>query len=326
MASPSQRQSELAPIRLCIAGEGAMGTTHAGVLSAMPGVEIAALAVGDAVRGKQLATQWNIPVCSTNLEECLARPDIDGVILATPSGLHTDHALLAASMGKPMLIESPAALTLADTEHLIKVQADTGTPMMVAHSRRFAPPHKYVRERLQNGDFHLHHLVCETYFFRRNNLNMFGEPRTWTDSLLWHHACHTVDLLCWLLDESEFDVWGQRGPDHPELGIPMDISIGMRSRKRGTLLTLAMSFNNKGPFGGFYRYIGEEDTYRAFRDELSDSEGKPVALNDTQAAFEAQDAEFVAAIREGRPGSNNIRTVLPAMRALHAIEQSMRTA
>ncbi|RZS81407.1 Gfo/Idh/MocA family oxidoreductase [Pigmentiphaga kullae] len=313
-----------APIRLCIAGEGAMGSTHARIFASMPGVKIVALAAADMARGRQLAAQYGIADCTGDLAAALARPDVDAVVLATPSGLHAEHAELAARLGKPMLIEIPAALTLADTERLARVQAETGVPMMVAHSRRFAPPHTTLRERIQSGDFTLHHLVCETYFFRRNNLNMFGEPRTWVDSLLWHHACHTVDLFCWLLDESEFDVWGQRGPDHPELGIPMDVTVAMRSRKRGTLLTMAMSFNNKGPFGGFYRYIGEEDTYRAFRDELTDSDGKVVEMPGAQPAFEAQDTEFIAALREGRPSRCDIASVLPAMRALDGIDRIMR--
>lgn len=300
-----------------------MGSTHARIFASMPGVEVTALAVGDLRRGKQLAEQWNIPHCSDDLATTLARPDVDAVVLATPSGHHAEHAELAARLGKPMLIEIPAALNLEDTERLVRIQAETGVPMMVAHSRRFAPPHQYLRDRVRKGEFQLHHLVCETYFFRRNNLNMFGEPRTWVDSLLWHHACHTVDLFCWLLDETEFDVWGQRGPDHPQLGIPMDLTVAMRSRQRGTLLTMAMSFNNKGPFGGFYRYIGEEETYRAFRDELSDSEGKPVDVPQALPAFEAQDAEFIAALKEGRPSRCDIASVLPAMRALDRIDRIM---
>lgn len=130
-----------APIRLCIAGEGAMGSTHARIFAAMPGVEIVALAAADMSRGRQLAAQYGIPDCSADLAATLARPDVDAVVLATPSGLHAGHAELAARLGKPMLIEIPAALTLADTERLVRVQAETGVAMMVAHSRRFAPPH-----------------------------------------------------------------------------------------------------------------------------------------------------------------------------------------
>jgi 2-hydroxy-4-carboxymuconate semialdehyde hemiacetal dehydrogenase len=140
-------------------------------------------------------------------------------------------------------------------------------------------------------------MVVETYFFRRTNLNMHGQPRSWVDNLLWHHACHSVDLAHWILSDPNLEAWGQRGPNHRELDIPMDMSIGMRSKK-GPLITMALSFNNKGPFGGFYRYIGEEETYKVYRDSMTDSDGKEVAL-DNLAAFDSQDIEFVGAIREG---------------------------
>jgi 2-hydroxy-4-carboxymuconate semialdehyde hemiacetal dehydrogenase len=191
---------------------------------------------------------------------------------------------------------------------------------MVAHTRRFNAPHREMRRRMARGDFHLQHLVSETYFFRRENTNARGELRSWVDSLLWHHACHSVDLLCWLLDDPELDAWGQQGPLHPALGIPMDMTIALRSRRHGGALgTLALSFNNRGPCGGFYRYIGEEGTYRAFRDELQDDRGAPVALSGS--GIENQDREFVAAILERRIPEASAAACLPAMRLLDKIER-----
>lgn len=308
-------------LNICIAGEGAMGETHARVLSAMPDVRITFAAVGDAAQGAAFAAKWKIPFHSTSFAECLARDDVDAVVIATPSGQHAQHALLAAAAGKHVLLEIPAALSLADAERLAAAQTLHGTTMMVCHSRRFGAPHRYIRDRIRNGTFTLHHMVVETYFLRRTNLNMFGQPRTWTDSLLWHHACHSVDLAVWLLDEPDFTVAAQRGPDHPGLGVPMDMSIMMRSPRTGALFTMAMSFNNKGPFGGFYRYIGEEDTYRAYREALVDGDDQPVVLEGT--AFEAQDREFLDAIRDDRKPESDIHSVLPAMRLLDAIERCM---
>src|SRR5919198_3980607 len=188
---------------------------------------------------------------------------------------------------------------------------------MVPHPRRFSSPHREIRRRIQERRFHLHHMVVETYFFRRENLNMHGQPRSWVDNLLWHHGCHSVDLAYWILDEPDFEVWGQKGPEHPTLRIPMDLTVAMKSRK-GPLFSMAMSFNNKGPFGGFYRYIGEEDTYKVYRDSMTDSEGKEVPLDPTPA-FERQDAEFVAALREGRQPESNAASVVPAMALLDKI-------
>jgi len=192
---------------------------------------------------------------------------------------------------------------------------------MITHTRRFSSPHREIRRRIKEGTFHLHHMVVETYFFRRTNLNMHGQPRSWVDNLLWHHGCHSVDLAHWILDEPNWQVWGQKGPDHPVLQIPMDLSVAMKSKK-GPLFTMAMSFNNKGPFGGFYRYIGEEETYKVYRDSMTDSEGKDVQL-DGIAAFDRQDVEFVGAIREGREPESSATSCVKTMALLDGIDRAM---
>jgi 2-hydroxy-4-carboxymuconate semialdehyde hemiacetal dehydrogenase len=192
---------------------------------------------------------------------------------------------------------------------------------MVTHTRRFSSPHREIKKRIREGTFHLHHLVVETYFFRRTNLNMHGQPRSWVDNLLWHHGCHSVDIAQWVMDNANWDCWGQKGPDHKELGIPMDLSVCMKM-KNGPLFTMAMSFNNKGPFGGFYRYIGEEDTYKVYRDSLTDSDGKEIALDPT-LAFDRQDVEFVSAIREGREPESSAASVVPSMALLDKIDRAM---
>jgi 2-hydroxy-4-carboxymuconate semialdehyde hemiacetal dehydrogenase len=289
-------------------------------LRAIPGVRVTALCAGDPVAGAAFADQWNIPQCAVRLEDCLARDDVDAVILATPSGLHVEHGLMAASAGKPCLIEIPAALSLEGALQLAEAQRRSGATMMVAQTRRFSPAHRLLRDRIRAGTFTLHQLVSETYFFRRTNTNMFGQPRSWTDNLLWHHACHSIDLASWLLEDEDFDLAAFRGPPHAVLGTVMDLSIAMRAKRSGTLVTMALSFNNKGPFGGFYRYIGEEDTFRVFRDELTDGDGAVVPLEG--AAFTSQDAEFVNAVRERRTPESDIHAVLPTMRLIDRLERS----
>jgi 2-hydroxy-4-carboxymuconate semialdehyde hemiacetal dehydrogenase len=194
---------------------------------------------------------------------------------------------------------------------------------MITHTRRFSAPHREIKRRIREGTFHLHHMVVETYFFRRTNLNMHGQPRSWVDNLLWHHGCHSVDIAQWVMDNANWDCWGQKGPDHKELSIPMDLSVCMKI-KNGPLFTMAMSFNNKGPFGGFYRYIGEEDTFKVYRDSMTDSEGKEVPL-DPMVAFDRQDVEFVSAIREGREPESSAASVVPSMALLDKIDRAMNT-
>lgn len=307
-------------MKICLAGEGAMGETHMKVLSALPDVEVVTLAGGLAEDTAALARKWRIPHFSTDLEACLRQPGVEAVLLATPSPLHVAHVEMALRLGKHVLVEIPMALSFADSEHLARLEEQTGLVCMVCHTRRFNPPHAELRRRIAAGEFHLHHLIAEHYFFRRTDLNMFGKPRTWRDNLLWHHACHSVDLFAWALGDWDLDVWGQRGPDHPTLGIPMDLTIGLRSRKRGALATIALSFNRKGPVASHYRYIGEEETYEVFREGMKDSEGREVALSGN--GFDNQDKEFFAAIRERRRPEASFGSCARSMQLLHRIERS----
>ena len=300
-----------------------MGEIHVKALKKIADVKVVSVAGRTGAGVKAFAEKWNIPHSSTNLEECVDRPGVDAVILTTPSDQHHDQTLMALRKGKHVQVEIPMALTLADSQHMLDEAKRAGKTLMVTHTRRFANPHREIRRRIQEGTFHLHHMVVETYFFRRTNLNMHGQPRSWVDNLLWHHGCHSVDLAHWILNEPNWNVWGQRGPDHPELKIPMDISVAMKSRK-GPLFTMAMSFNNKGPFGGFYRYIGEEETYKVYRDSMTDSEGNDVVFDDNTAAFDRQDIEFVGAVREGREPESSAASVVPTMALLDKIDKAMK--
>jgi 2-hydroxy-4-carboxymuconate semialdehyde hemiacetal dehydrogenase len=306
-------------MRICLAGEGAMGENHMKVLSTLPDIEVVTLAGGIAEDATSLADKWRVPHVSTDLETCLRQPGVEAVLLATPSPLHVAHVEMALGLGRHVLVEIPMALSLADSERLARLEERTGLVCMVCHTRRFNPPHVELRKRIGAGEFHLHHLIAEHYFFRRTDLNMFGKPRTWRDNLLWHHACHSVDLLAWVLDDWDLEVWGQRGPDHPTLGIPMDMTIGLRSPRKGALATIALSFNRKGPVATHYRYIGEEETYEVFREGMKDSEGREVALSGS--GFENQDREFFAAIRERRRPEASFCSCLRSMELLHRIER-----
>ncbi len=308
-------------MRICLAGTGAMGAIHMKALKKIDGVEVVSVSSRTDAGGKAFAAEWNIPFSSTELEACIDRPGVDAVILTTPSHLHPEQTILALERGKHVQVEIPMSLGLPDAERMLAAAKKGGKVCMVTHTRRFSSPHREIRRRIKDGSFHLIHMVVETYFFRRTNLNMHGQPRSWTDNLLWHHGCHSVDLAYWILDEPNFAVWGQKGPDHPELGIPMDMTVAMKSKK-GPLFSMAMSFNNKGPFGGFYRYIGEEETYKVYRDRMTDSEGKEVPLDST-IAFDRQDVEFVGAIREGREPESSAASCVPTMALLDRIDKSM---
>src|SRR5262245_11191779 len=215
-------------MKIAVAGTGAMGVIHAKALAKIDGVEIVSIASRTEESGKKFAEEYKIPFTSTSLEACIDRPGVDAVILTTPSDQHRDQTILALQKGKHVQVEIPMALSLKDSEEMLAAAKKAGKVCMVTHTRRFSSPHREIKKRIQEGAFHLHHLVVETYFFRRTNLNMHGQPRSWVDNLLWHHGCHSVDIAYCILDEPNFDAWGQKGPDHPELGIPMDLTVAMK--------------------------------------------------------------------------------------------------
>ncbi len=308
-------------MKICLAGTGAMGVIHMKALKKIDDVEVVSVNSRTAESGRAFAAEWSIPHYSTSLEESVERPGVDAVILTTPSAMHADQTVMSLGKGKHVQVEIPMSLNLPDAHRIVEAARRFGKTCMVTHTRRFSSPHREIRRRVREGTFHLHHMVVETYFFRRENANMHGQPRSWVDNLLWHHGCHSIDLAQWILDEPDFAAWGQKGPDHATLGIPMDITVAMKS-KNGPLFSMAMSFNNKGPFGGFYRYIGEEETYKVYRDSMSDSEGKEVPL-DGVAAFDRQEVEFTSAIREGRQPESSAESCLPTMALLEQIDRAM---
>jgi 2-hydroxy-4-carboxymuconate semialdehyde hemiacetal dehydrogenase len=310
-------------VKICLAGTGAMGVIHMKALAKIPDVEVVSVNSRTDESGNAFATEWKIPHYSTSLEESVDRPGVDAVILTTPSAMHADQTVMALGKGKHVQVEIPMSLNLPDAERMVQAARRSGKICMVTHTRRFSSPHREIRRRIQEGTFHLHHMVVETYFFRRENTNMHGQPRSWVDNLLWHHGCHSVDIAQWIVNQPEWAVWGQKGPNHPVLGIPMDMTVGMKSKK-GPLFSMVMSFNNKGPFGGFYRYIGEEDTYKVYRDSMTDSVGKEVPL-DGMPAFDRQDIEFTSAIREGREPESSAQSCLPTMALLDRIEKATLT-
>jgi 2-hydroxy-4-carboxymuconate semialdehyde hemiacetal dehydrogenase len=309
-------------MNICLAGTGAMGVIHMKALAKIPGVQVVSVTSRTDESGKTFAAQWGIPHYSTDLEASLDRPGVDAVILTTPSAMHADQTVMALGRGKHVQVEIPMSLNLPDAQRIVEATRRAGKTCMITHTRRFSSPHREIRRRIQDGTFHLLHMVVETYFFRRENTNMHGQPRSWVDNLLWHHGCHSVDLAQWIVGDPDFVAWGQKGPDHPVLGIPMDITVAMKSRK-GPLFSMAMSFNNKGPFGGFYRYIGEEETFKVYRDAMTDSDGNDVPLDGT-AAFDRQDVEFTSAIREGRQPESSAESCLPTMALLDQIEKAMQ--
>jgi 2-hydroxy-4-carboxymuconate semialdehyde hemiacetal dehydrogenase len=310
-------------MKICLAGGGAFGKKHLDALALIDGVEIASVIGRRLEPTQELAAKYGAAHAGTNLDDALAMPDIDAVILATPTGMHAEQGLAAMNAGKHVLIEIPMADSLADSEALVAKQKDTGLVAMAGHVRRFNPSHQYVHNQIIAGDLNIQQMDVQTYFFRRKNISADGSPRSWTDHLLWHHACHTIDLFMYQTGEMVTEVHGVQGPIHPDLGIAMDMSIIMKTPS-GKICTLSLSFNNDGPLGTFFRYICDNKTYIARYDDLFDGRDEQIDVSTVDVStngIELIDREFIAAIREGREPNSSLAQCLPAMQVMDIIEK-----
>jgi 2-hydroxy-4-carboxymuconate semialdehyde hemiacetal dehydrogenase len=312
-------------MKVCLAGHGAFGIKHLEAMAKIPDIEVISLAGSSMDAAGAVAKEWKIPHWSGDLAECLAQPGLDAVILTTPTQMHADQGEQCMRAGKHVMIEIPMADSVADSERLVRVQKETGVVAMAGHTRRFNPSHQWIHKRIQAGELKVLQMDVQTYFFRRTNTNALGKPRSWTDHLLWHHACHTVDLFGYQTGEEISQSYALQGPKHPTLGIAMDMSIGLKVPS-GAICTLSLSFNNDGPLGTFFRYICDNGTYIARYDELLDGKNVPIDVSTVDVSMngiELQDREFFAAIREKREPNASVAQVLGAMRTLGSLEKQL---
>ncbi|RYM08946.1 MULTISPECIES: Gfo/Idh/MocA family oxidoreductase [Sphingobium] len=311
-------------MRIALAGAGAFGEKHLDGLKNIDGVTVTSIIGRELEATKKVAEKYGIGHVTTDLNETLARDDVDAVILCTPTQMHAAQAIACMDAGKHVEVEIPLADSWADAQAVLKKQEETGLVCMVGHTRRFNPSHQFVHNRIEAGEFNVQQMDVQTYFFRRKNINAKGEPRSWTDHLLWHHAAHTVDLFAYQAGRI-VSAHALQGPIHPDLGIAMDMSIQLKS-ETGAICTLSLSFNNDGPLGTFFRYIGDTDTYIARYDDLVN--GKEEAIDVSQVAvsmngIELQDREFISAIREGRDPNSSVAKVFDCYRVLGELETQL---
>ena len=313
-------------MKVCLAGHGAFGIKHLEAMSKIPDIEVISLAGSNMESAREVALQWKIPHWTANLGESLAQPGLDAVILTTPTQMHAAQGIECMRAGKHVMIEIPMADSVADSERLVRTQKETGVVAMAGHTRRFNPSHQWIHQRIRAGELKVLQMDVQTYFFRRTNTNALGRPRSWTDHLLWHHACHTVDLFGYQTGESISRSFALQGPKHPTLGIAMDMSIGLKTAS-GAICTLSLSFNNDGPLGTFFRYICDNGTFIARYDDLLDGKNNSIDVSKVDVSMngiELQDREFFAAIREGREPNASVAQCLPAMQTLGNLERQLQ--
>ncbi len=313
-------------MKAILAGAGAFGRKHLDGIKTIDDVEVVALVGRRREQTQAVADEYRIPFVSTDLSEALAVPGVDAAILCTPTSMHAQQAIQCMEAGKHVQVEIPLADTWEDAAAVNEQQKKTDLVCMVGHTRRFNPSHQWVNQRIRDGELKIQQMDVQTYFFRRKNINANGEPRSWTDHLLWHHAAHSVDLFQYQTGEKVVAANGIEGQHHPELGIAMDMSIQLKTES-GAILTLSLSFNNDGPLGTFFRYICDNGTYIAQYDDLVDGRDEPIDVSKVAVSMngiELQDREFFAAIREGREPKSSVAQVLDCYRVLDQIERQFQ--
>lgn len=314
------------PLKVALAGAGAFGCKHLDAIARIDNVEVVSLVGRTQEKTQVIAESYGISQATTRLDDVLERDDIDAVILCTPTQLHAQQSIDCMLAGKHVETEIPLADSLTDAQRVLKTQQKTGKVAMVGHTRRFNPSHQWVNQRITAGEFSIQQMDVQTFFFRRSNINAKGEPRSWTDHLLWHHAAHTVDLFQYQCGSPIVQAHAMQGPVHKELGIAMDMSIQLKTQS-GAILTLSLSFNNDGPLGSFFRYIGDSGTYIARYDDLTNGHDEPIDLSAVDVStdgIELQDREFFAAIREEREPNASVASVMPCYETLHMLENSIK--
>ena len=312
-------------MKVCLAGAGAFGIKHIEGMQKIDGVEVVSLIGRELPKTQEVAAKFGIKHVSTNLADGLAIKEVDAVILCTPTQMHATQAIACMQAGKHVQVEIPMADSLKDAEAVVALQKQTGLVAMCGHTRRFNPSHQWVNQKIRAGEFKIQQMDVQTFFFRRTNMNALGQPRSWTDHLLWHHAAHTVDLFQYQTGEAVTVAHAVQGPIHPILGIAMDMSIQLKTTS-GQLCTLSLSFNNDGPLGTFFRYIGDTGTYLARYDDLFNGKDEKIDVSKVDVSMngiELQDREFFAAIREKREPNSSVAKVLPCYQILHQLEVNM---
>ena len=312
-------------MKIGLAGQGAFGIKHLEAVANIPGIEVITLTGGNQETTAEVARKFNIPHYTGDIGESLKQPGLEAMLLATPTQMHASQAIQTLRAGKHVMIEIPMAECLADSVKIVEVARETGLVAMAGHTRRFNPSHQWIHNKIIAGELKLQQLDVQTYFFRRSNMNALGKARSWTDHLLWHHACHTVDLFHYQTGQVASVARGVQGPIHPGLGIAMDMSIQMKVAM-GAVCTLSLSFNNDGPLGTFFRYICDNGTYLCRYDDLFDGKGNQIDVSQVDVSMngiELQDREFFAAIKEGREPNASVAQALPAMQVLDRIEKTL---
>ena len=306
-------------MNVCMVGYGMMGVWHSDALKRLD-VTPHTVVGRRSEAAQEFAQRYGYRKWTTSLDEALADPEVDAVVLASPSEVHEAQAIQCLDAGKHTLIEIPIALTLKGAERVVEAGERSGKTYGLCHPMRFRRERDALRERLRAGEETIRHIAGRFFIKRLTNVGATGYQRSWIDNILWHHFCHFVDLGMFLLDGAPVrSVQSAMSPLHEKTGIPMDCTVLAETEAAQTLLV-------HGSYHATYRLydiliVTNRETYvfDILAGTLKTSEGITEMEDEpTNCARVTQD--FVAAVKEGRPPRASGPTVLPAMRILQTVQ------
>jgi predicted dehydrogenase len=186
--------------RLAVAGLGRIGLLHAGnLLERVPSADLVRVADADPSRaqraGEALAVPW-----VTDIDELLADGAIEGVVIATPSGMHAEMIEAAARAGRHVLVEKPLAFDVGSAHRALAAARAASVHLQVGFQRRFDPDWRAARERLGQG------AIGAPRLLRIAHRNMAVSPDVALEGLgdiLIDVVVHDFDTARWLLGEPE---------------------------------------------------------------------------------------------------------------------------
>ena len=307
-------------INLCLVGTGGIATQHIKAFMEIGGVHPRWVISRRPEAVEEFAGQWHFDHCGIELEKALVDPDIDLVVITSPSGVHATQAMSALRAGKDVIVEIPVAVTLADALGVAELAGETGRRVQVCHTMRSFAAIREIRRRVHAGELSVSHITAFFAIPRRRNQSWAGQ-RNWIDNLLWHHACHLVDAAMWVLGVEEVEkVSAIIGRAHPRFGMAMDVSIQFRTAQQ-QVVTQALTYNAEEMCWEL-RFLGDEDVLIFDTGRLLNEKHEDLIPEASHLDLVSQNSKMLAALRDGTPGDYEIESVLPAMRVLHDAERS----
>jgi 2-hydroxy-4-carboxymuconate semialdehyde hemiacetal dehydrogenase len=308
-------------MNICMVGYGMMGQWHSEALKNTDAV-LHTIVGRRPEATKDFAEKYGYRKWTTSLDEALADPAIDVVILATPSEQHEEQAIKSLTAGKHTLIEIPIAMSLRGAERVVAAGEKSGKTYGLSHPMRFRREREALRARVAAGEETIRHIAGRFFIKRLVNVGATGYQRSWIDNILWHHFCHFVDLGQFMLDPGPTpSVQSYLGQLHPKTGIPMECIVMLETGADQTLLV-------HGSYHATYRFydkliVTDRETY--FFDILAGTMRTSAGV--TQIESEQDNAariitDFIDAVRTNRAPLADGPSVLKTMRVLQTVQDT----